>query len=334
MSISGGEPLLTFEKSVNFIRKARKEIGDGLYIWLYTNGKLFDKEKAKILADAGVNEVRFDIGATDYNTDKLQQAIGIIPNVTVEIPAVPEELELMKQKMKELKSMGVRYLNLHQLRLTPYNFNKLIDHDYTFLHGERVTVLESELTALKLLEYSLDENIGLPVNYCSFVYKNRYQKSAARKRHALKMLKTGETITESGFIRRLSFMPENSSDFENLIKTAGFYFDELSGDLLFGPANSFAIQNLSGKVKVEYHVAQLAPQQSGISEFKSVMLNEHRDIGIERTLAQPEIILDKNEMEIFFSYLAGETYQPTSDELKWIHLSRFENIEEGLQDYY
>lgn len=334
MSISGGEPLLTFEKSVNFIRKARKEIGDGLYIWLYTNGKLFDKEKAKILADAGVNEVRFDIGATDYNTDKLQQAIGIIPNITVEIPAVPEELELMKQKMKELKSMGVRYLNLHQLRLTPYNFNKLIDHDYTFLHGERVTVLESELTALKLLEYSLDENIGLPVNYCSFVYKNRYQKSAARKRHALKMLKTGETITESGFIRRLSFMPENSSDFENLIKTAGFYFDELSGDLLFGPANSFAIQNLSGKVKVEYHVAQLAPQQSGISEFKSVMLNEHRDIGIERTLAQPEIILDKNEMEIFFSYLAGETYQPTSDELKWIHLSRFENIEEGLQDYY
>ncbi|MCB0806106.1 MAG: radical SAM protein [Bacteroidales bacterium] len=329
MSISGGEPLLTFEKSLSFIRRARKEIGDELYIWLYTNGKLFDREKAKKLADAGVNEVRFDIGATDYNTDKVQQAIGIIPNVTVEIPAVPEEFELMKQKMRELKAMGVKYLNLHQLRLTPYNFNKLIDHDYTFIHGEKVTVLESELTALRLLEFSIEGNLGLPVNYCSFVYKNRYQKSAARRRHALKMLKPGESITESGFIRRLSFLPEVSSGIEKIL-----FFDEETGDFLFIPENFSQICKIPGQIKITYFVAQLAPQPSAISEFKSVALNETRDIGIERTLAQPEIILNQTEATQFFNYLNGDQIFHQPEESKWINLLRFENIEKGLQSYY
>ncbi len=334
MSISGGEPLLTFEKSLMFIREARKEMSDDLYIWLYTNGKLFDREKAKMLADAGVNEVRFDIGATDYKTDKVQQAIGIIPNVTVEIPAVPEDFELMKLKMKELKMMGVDFLNLHQLRLTPYNFNNLIDHDYTFLHGEKVTVLESELTALKLLEFSIDENLGLPVNYCSFVYKNRYQKSAARRRHAVKMLKTGETITDSGYIRRMSFLPENSNDFEKLLTSGECYFDETTGELLFNTDYSRFIQQIPGKVKIEYFVAQLAPQQSGIGEFKLVMLNENRDIGIERTLAQSELILDAAEFAQYLRYLGGQDFHSFADALKWINLVRFENIEEGLQTYY
>jgi pyruvate formate-lyase activating enzyme-like uncharacterized protein len=334
MSISGGEPLLSLEKSLNFIRKARKEIGDELYIWLYTNGKLFDREKAKMLADAGINEIRFDIGATDYKNDKVEQAIGIIQYVTVEIPAVPEEFEPMKQRMRELKSMGTDFLNLHQLRLTPYNYNKLIDRDYIFVHGEKVTVLESELTALKLLLYSLDENIGLPVNYCSFVYKNRYQKSAARRRHALKMIKPGESITESGFIRRMSLIPEQIHNLEELQNKIDFYFDQTSGEWLFIPDLFTSIQKLPGWVKIEYFVAQLAPQPTGISEFKTFILNEKRHIGIERRIAQTAIMLAQGEARQFFNYLKGEAFQPFADAHKWLQLIRFENIEQGLQDYY
>ncbi|MBN1340044.1 MAG: 4Fe-4S cluster-binding domain-containing protein [Bacteroidales bacterium] len=43
VSISGGEPLLTFEKSLSFIQTVRKPLGDAVYIWLYTNGKLFQE---------------------------------------------------------------------------------------------------------------------------------------------------------------------------------------------------------------------------------------------------------------------------------------------------
>ena len=42
----------------------------------------------------------------------------------------------------------------------------------------------AELAALELLHFSLDRGLALPVNYCSFVYKNRYQNRAGRLRNA------------------------------------------------------------------------------------------------------------------------------------------------------
>ena len=91
--------------------------------------------------------------------------------------------------MVDLATVGVKHLNLHQLRLTPHSFERFVGRPYTFLHGERVTILESELTALELLRYARETNLDLPVNYCSFVYKNRYQKAAARRRSAAVMCK-------------------------------------------------------------------------------------------------------------------------------------------------
>ena len=58
---------------------------------MYTNGILADVSKFRKLAAAGLNEIRFDIGATTYGLDKVKLAKGILPNVTIEIPAVPEQ---------------------------------------------------------------------------------------------------------------------------------------------------------------------------------------------------------------------------------------------------
>ncbi|MDZ7777522.1 MAG: radical SAM protein [Bacteroidales bacterium] len=66
-SISGGEPFLTFERTIGFIRKIRAEVGKDIYIWMYTNGILATREKFVALRDAGLNEVRFDISATGYS---------------------------------------------------------------------------------------------------------------------------------------------------------------------------------------------------------------------------------------------------------------------------
>jgi hypothetical protein len=158
------------------------------------------------LRDAGLDEIRFDIGATDYHLDKLRLAVGVIPTVTVEIPAIPEDLELMKAKMLAMREVGVNHLNLHQLRLTPYNFDRLAPRGYTYIHGDKVTVLESELTALELLQFSLDQRLGLPVNYCSFVYKNRYQARASRRRNAAFVGKGFEALTAAGYLRTLTLL--------------------------------------------------------------------------------------------------------------------------------
>jgi len=204
VSISGGEPLLTPDLSLSFLRAVRKRCGDDVHLWLYTNGTMLTADLCSKLKDAGLNEIRFDLGAVRYNLKKLRLAIGCIPTVTVEIPAVPEDEQLLKLKMVEMAEAGVQHLNLHQMRLTPYNFEPLTARGYTFLHGEKVTLLESELCALRMVRFGLEQGIPLPVNYCSFTYKRRFQLAASRRRAALSICGSGETVTESGFLRTLS----------------------------------------------------------------------------------------------------------------------------------
>lgn len=204
VSISGGEPLMTPELTISYLSAVRRRCGADVHLWLYTNGTLLTAELCDRLRDAGLNEIRFDLGAVRYHLKKLRLAVGRIPTVTVEIPAVPEDEELLKLKMVEMAEAGVNHLNLHQMRLTPHNFGPLTERGYTFLHGEKVTVLESELCALRLVRFGLERGIALPVNYCSFPYKRRFQHAAARRRAAQTVCAPGEVVTEPGYLRTLS----------------------------------------------------------------------------------------------------------------------------------
>jgi len=203
VSISGGEPLLTPQLTLAYLRAVRQRCGDDPHLWLYTNGTLLTKELCQELREAGLDEIRFDLGAVRYHLKKLRLAVGVIPTVTVEIPAVPEDERLMQRTMRELADAGCDYLNLHQLRLTPHNFPQLLERNYTFVHGEKVTVLESELSALRLVRYSIEQGIGLAVNYCSFPYKRRFQHAAARRRAAFSVCAPGEQVTDCGYLRVL-----------------------------------------------------------------------------------------------------------------------------------
>jgi pyruvate formate-lyase activating enzyme-like uncharacterized protein len=204
VSISGGEPLMTPELTLAYLSAVRRRCGDDVHLWLYTNGTLLTADLCRSLRDAGLDEIRFDLGAVRYHLKKLRLAVGCIPTVTVEIPAVPEDEDLLKRKMVEMAEAGVKHLNLHQMRLTPYNLGPLTERGYTFIHGEKVTLLESELCALRMVRFGLEQAIPLPVNYCSFPYKRRFQHAAARRRAALTVCSPGEVVTEPGYLRTLS----------------------------------------------------------------------------------------------------------------------------------
>jgi uncharacterized protein len=203
VSFSGGEPLLFFERTLHYLKTLRKMCSPDIYIWIYTNGILATEEKLKLLAEAGLDEIRFDIGATGYRLDKVRLAKGIIPQVTIEIPAVPEKKAKLKQLLHEMAEAGVSNLNLHQLRLTKHNAPKLLKHPYTYIPAEQPVVLESELTALELLEYAQKQEIPTGINYCSFWFKNRFQAAGFRKRLAVSVKTEKSDVTEKGFIRLL-----------------------------------------------------------------------------------------------------------------------------------
>ncbi|MBR9985917.1 MAG: radical SAM protein, partial [Desulfosarcina sp.] len=223
ISLSGGEPLLTPALTLRFLQAVDRSKKRPLHLWMYTNGTLLTTDLVTKLKDAGLDEIRFDLSAVGYDLKKIRLAVGQIPFVTVEIPAIPEDFQRLTELLPQMKAIGVDHLNLHQLRLNPFNRDRLDQRKYTYLHGEKVTVLESELTALALMQHVVDRNIGLPVNYCASVFQHRFQRAAARRKSARLMLKPHESVTESGFIRSLAVVgdPERLSRQADRLINAG-----------------------------------------------------------------------------------------------------------------
>lgn len=340
VSISGGEPLISFDKSLAFVQAVKQAFGSEVYVWLYTNGILLTPDKVEAFKNAGLDEMRFDIGATDYHTDRLKLAVGHIPTVTVEIPAVPQEEEMLKLKIRELKNLGVSHLNFHQIRLTPYNFGQLIEHDYTYTHGEKITVIDSELTALRLIRFTLDEHIDLPVNYCSFVYKNRHQKSANRQKHAPIVVYPWENITENGFMRnvfaRVSAAKREAVqvEFAGELTSGRAGFNPKTGRFDFHVEQLQRARQLGLELAVEYHVSAIFPEPTGLNDFETVELNVERTVIVERRPSALPVELTDERLAVFEAIVAGKTgYAETADSELQV-LMKHEFIPEGLAEYY
>jgi pyruvate formate-lyase activating enzyme-like uncharacterized protein len=342
VSISGGEPLLTYERAVAYIQAVRHKMGAAPHLWLYTNGTLITAERLAGLKAAGLNEIRFDISAVDYSLEKTRMAADVIECVTVEIPAIPEDAQRLADLLPDLSAAGVRHLNLHQLRLTPHNRPRLAERSYTYLHGESVTVLESEQTALALLQLACDQRLPLAVNYCSFAYKRRYQKASARRRSANDMRKGHEAVTESGFLRTLTLTgdPGPIGLQAEQLKHRGAPSDQWTlsakgGRLSFHPALWPHLDLTAGHLCIGYAEAVLTAQVSYRCAFKEVRLATGNKLYIEKRPLGLEIHLDENDRD-FFRRTALEPgdapIRPTSPAQE--EIADFEFIRSGLQDYF
>ena len=341
VGLSGGDPLLVSAKTVDYIRHLKERFGAEIYVWLYTNGKLLSEGVLRQLKEAGLDEIRFNIAATQYSLGNIPEAVRSIPYVTVEIPAIPEDFELMKRKLLEMAQCGVQFLNLHQLRLTPYNTQRLLQRNYTFLHGEKVTVLESELTALRLLEYAGKKKLPLAVNYCSFVYKNRFSRLGARKRGALLIKKSFEDITENGYIRYL-FITGKVNDLSHAytrLSLAGVpwgHYQIKDNRLYFSKSLLPNIDPGLGKLNAGYCEARILPELSYYFPFEEIPLNASKKIVVERMRVSKEIEVLPEEITLFHKLISEHRMPENSLKLneKWQNILSLEYMRQGLQNYY
>ena len=219
IGFSGGETFLVFDKLLDYTKKIRETFGSKHYIWLYTNGDLITKEKLKKLKEAGLNEIRFDLSARNYDLKPVKLAVKYIKTVTIEIPAIPEDLEIVKSLLSKLELIGVKYLNLHQLSATKHNYKEMVKRNYTCLYGNSkyARILESEFTAFEILKYAIKIKSKLGLNYCNFCYKQRFQISAFRKRIASLLKEDPNSITKIGYLRNL-FMQCSKKEFDKISK--------------------------------------------------------------------------------------------------------------------
>jgi hypothetical protein len=128
-----------------------------------TNGDLIDTTKLHSLQKAGGDEIGFNLSTLSYDLGPVELACRMIQTVTVEIPAIPEDFEIMRKLLPDMQKIGVRHLNLHQLYASAHNYRELARRGYTIVpsveHGP--VVLESEMTALKLVREVSEASMDL-----------------------------------------------------------------------------------------------------------------------------------------------------------------------------
>jgi len=205
-SFSGGEPLLTLERVLLYIKEVRSRLGKNFYLWLYSNGDLVKKKSLLKLRDAGLDEIRFNITSRRYDIRPVAASCGVIKTVTVEIPVIPEDQRTISRKLKALQNAGVKHINLHQLYCTEDNYPAFRKRGYIFDYHQP-SVLKSELAVLRIINYALSRRINIPINYCSALYKERVQRSSRRRKKAVLTRGNHDTVTDAGYIRNISKSP-------------------------------------------------------------------------------------------------------------------------------
>ncbi|KRQ88054.1 Radical SAM superfamily protein [Caloramator mitchellensis] len=161
------EPFMEIEKYFPIIKK----FSDAkIHQHLYTNGTLATEDTLKALGKAGLNEIRFNLGASDCS-DKVIENIGIakeyIERVGIETPMTPEFFENFFEKKQAILDTKLDFINCAELHLNENNiYNYYGENMYISRLGYISPIWSRELT-LNFMKIADEENWNLAVHDCS-----------------------------------------------------------------------------------------------------------------------------------------------------------------------
>ncbi|MFH1879830.1 MAG: radical SAM protein [Bacillota bacterium] len=161
------EPFMEIEKYYPVIRKFHAA---GIHQHLYTNGTLATEDALRALGEAGLDEIRFNLGATncaDSVVGMIAAAKRHIGQVGIETPMTPEFFDAFLQKKQAILKTGLDFINCAELHLNPNNIGNYDGESmYVSRHGYISPVWSRELT-LRLLKIADDERWAATVHDCS-----------------------------------------------------------------------------------------------------------------------------------------------------------------------
>ncbi len=161
------EPFMEIEKYYPVIKKFHDA---GIHQHMYTNGILVTEQSSIALAQAGLDELRFNLGATncsDKVIENMKTASKHIKNVGIETPMTPEFYNSFFEKKEKILDCGITFINCAELHLNPNNIENYYGVNmYISRHGYISPIWSRELT-LKFMKVADDENWDVVVHDCS-----------------------------------------------------------------------------------------------------------------------------------------------------------------------
>lgn len=151
------EPFMEIEVYLPVIRRLRAA---GVYQHMYTNGTLATPQNLRALGEAGLDELRFNLGASgcaDRVIDAIAEAKRHIPSVGVETPMTREFEEAFSRKKDAVLATGVDFINCAELHLNENNLpNYFGENLYMSRHGYVSPIFSRRITLRLMREAALE----------------------------------------------------------------------------------------------------------------------------------------------------------------------------------
>ena len=160
------EPFMEIEAYYGVIRRFHAA---GIHQHMYTNGTLCTEQNLRALGESGLDELRFNLGATDC-ADSVIAHIALakryIPYVGIETPMTPDFLDAFLQKKQRVLDTGLDYINCAELHLNPNNIDNYAGEPMYMSRLGYLSPVWSHEISLKMLKMADDEGWPIVVHDC------------------------------------------------------------------------------------------------------------------------------------------------------------------------
>lgn len=194
--ITGGDPLIVLDRTIEFIKLLKNYFGEEHHIHLYT--ATLDYKKAEKLGKAGLDEIRFHPMPTLWKKIEKTKFREIVKKLEIdkgmEIPLVPHMKKETFHLLKVVDDYDLDFINLNELEFSITNLEALDKYGYVAKSDESSAVKGSEEMAYEILDLGL----STPIHYCSSSFKDAVQLRKRIERRARNVAKIYEIITEDG----------------------------------------------------------------------------------------------------------------------------------------
>ena len=213
--ITGGDPMLDLERSLDAIRELKGAFGHAHHIHLYTSIPI-EPDVAQRLADAGLDELRFHL--LDLNLDRYRASLagavdaGLVTGI--ELPAQPDQVHALEALIEDLRDEPIAFLNLNELEITVGNQEQMDVRGFNLGSGPGAAAAGSADLAIRLRDRVLVAALGQPdpfddvprapygyhLKFCTASFKDAGQLRARFRRRAEVTLRPYETVSEDDTI--------------------------------------------------------------------------------------------------------------------------------------
>lgn len=202
--ITGGDPLIVWQRTKKYITLLKERFGPDFHIHLYTSG-LKNNNYIENLVSSGLDEIRFHPMPNQWNKmdsspilNSVNNAIDTGVDVAIEIPSIPKMEKQIISLVKWGDKKSIKWINLNELEFSETNAEAINKKNFTVKDDISAAIKGSQDTAYNVINLASNVDLNIGVHYCSSSFKDGIQLKRRIIRRAKNIAKKPDIITKDG----------------------------------------------------------------------------------------------------------------------------------------